>query len=105
MPPSYTMYLLVGSVTNDGDLYHNSAVLFSPDGNKDVLYNKRALWGWDINNFAEGNPGDIWTIDGFRMGVRICFEVRFPEYFRELYREKADFAVVMLNDVSESEDT
>ncbi len=43
-------------------------------------------------------------IDEFRMGVRICFEVRFPEYFRELYREKADFAVVMFNDVSESED-
>jgi predicted amidohydrolase len=36
--------------------------------------------------------------------VRICYEIRFPEYFRELYREKADFAVVMFNDVSESDD-
>jgi predicted amidohydrolase len=100
----YSMYLLVGSVTRDGDIYHNSAVLFRPDGSEGILYIKRALWGWDLRNFSEGNDGGICTIDGFRMGVRICFEVRFPEYFRELYREKADFAVVMFNDVSETDD-
>jgi predicted amidohydrolase len=100
----YSMYLLVGSVTKNADLYHNSAVLFSPDGSEETLYSKRALWGWDSRNFTEGNDRGIWTIDEFRMGVRICFEVRFPEYFRELYREKTDFAVVMFNDVSETDD-
>jgi predicted amidohydrolase len=100
----HSMYLLVGSVTKDGDLYHNSAVLFSPDGSNDAFYNKRALWGWDIRNFTEGNDSGVWMIDGFKMGVRICYEVRFPEYFRELYREKVDFAVVMFNDISETDD-
>ncbi len=99
-----SMYLLMGSVTKEGGVYHNSAVLLSPDGSDDALYNKRALWGWDIKNFTKGNPGGTFMIDGFRMGVRICFEVRFPEYFRELYRGKADFAVVLFNDISEIDD-
>lgn len=98
------MYLLVGSVTKDGDTYHNSAILFTPDGCDTTPYHKRALWGWDLKNFSEGNPGGIWAVDKLRMGVRICYEVRFPEYFRELYRAKVDFTVVMFNDISETDD-
>lgn len=99
-----SMYLLVGSVTKDGDAHYNSAVLFTPGGGEPTRYHKRALWGWDIENFVEGTPGGIWAIDELTIGVRICFEVRFPEYFRELYREKADLAIVLFNDISDIDD-
>ena len=36
--------------------------------------------------------------------IRICFEVRFPEYFRELYREATDLNLILFYDVSESDD-
>ncbi len=99
------MCLLVGSVTKYGDSYLNSAVLFQPGGRAgEETYNKRALWGWDMDNFTQGTGGGVWEIDGFRFGARICYEVRFPEFFRELYREKVDFAVVMFSDVSEGDD-
>lgn len=100
----HAVYLLIGSVTKEKDIYHNSAMLFSPDGSEPALYHKRAIWGWDIKNFKEGHPGGIWTIGGMKFGVRICFEVRFPEYFRELYREKADMMFVMFDDISETDD-
>jgi len=38
------------------------------------------------------------------IGVRICFEIRFPEYFRQLYRRKTDINVVLFYDVSDQED-
>jgi predicted amidohydrolase len=99
------MFLLVGSVTKSGSLFLNSAVLFQPGGRAgEDIYGKRALWGWDLDNFVAGAGGGVWEIDGFRFGARICYEVRFPEFFRELYREKADFAVVMFSDVSEGDD-
>ena len=100
----YGIYLLVGSVTRKHGEYHNSAILFSPNQRECELYHKRALWGWDRDNFSDGSPGGVWTIDGVTVGVRICFEVRFPEYFRELYREKAKVVLVMFNDVSEIDD-
>lgn len=100
----YAVYLLVGSVTKEKGIYRNSAILFSPGGSEPAFYHKRALWGWDIKNFAEGSNGGIWTVDRVKLGVRICFEVRFPEYFRELYREKAGLVFVMFNDTSETDD-
>ncbi len=39
------------------------------------------------------------TIDDVRLGFRICYEVRFPEYFRELFREKVEIACVSFCDV------
>jgi predicted amidohydrolase len=98
------MYLLAGSVTRREGRHYNSALLFTPDGGAPLLYDKRALWGWDLDNFAPGAGGGIWGIDGYRFGVRICYEVRFPEYFRELYQGKVDFAVVLFSDISETDD-
>lgn len=92
------MYLVVGSITKDGDTYHNSAITFAPDGSRSVSH-KRALWGWDRDNFSPAVGAEILNVDGFRVGVRICFEVRFPEFFRELYR-KTDLNLILFYDVS-----
>lgn len=46
-------------------------------------YDKRALWGWDKDNFTPGEGGGIIEYGDIKIGIRICFEVRFPEYFRE----------------------
>lgn len=50
------IYLLVGSVTREKDNYHNSAILFSPDKRECTVYHKRALWGWDRDNFRREAP-------------------------------------------------
>jgi omega-amidase len=42
-------------------------------------------------------------VDGIRIGLRICWEVRFPEYFRELFSRRVQLAVVSSADVGPSE--
>ncbi len=100
------LHLLTGCVTRDGDRYLNSAALFRPGGDARhaIIYGKRALWGWDRDNFTEGNADGIFEVGALKVGVRICFEVRFPEYFRELYQAKADLAIVLFSDVSDEDD-
>ncbi len=97
------MILIVGSITPDRDKYHNSALVIQP-GKEIIAYHKRALWGWDRDNFVPGERAGIVEIDGLKIGIRICFEVRFPEYFRELYREKTDLNVILFYDVSDWDD-
>lgn len=99
----HEIYIIAGSITEDMGKYYNSAVVFSPDGER-MIYNKRALWGWDRDNFCPGNECCVIEIDGVKIGIRICFEVRFPEYFRELYRENTDLNIILFYDVSEWDD-
>ena len=98
----YGINLIVGTITKKDGKSYNTAMMFSPDG-KVVCYGKRALWGWDRDNFTAGNESGILEIDSWRIGVRLCYEVRFPEYFRELYREETDLNVILFFDSSSQE--
>jgi len=97
------MYLIVGSITEADGKHFNSAIVFSPDRERTV-YNKRALWGWDRDNVRAGTESGVMVVDGVKIGIRICFEVRFPEYFRELYLENTDLNIILFYDVSDWDD-
>ena len=88
------IHIIVGTINYVDSKYYNRAYLVSPNKAK-RWYDKRALYGWDEDNFAPGDENGIYEIDGIKIGVRICFEVRFPEYFRELYRENTDLDIVL----------
>ncbi len=92
----YAMCVVVGAITKESEVYYNSAVAFVPSGKK--FYHKRALWGWDMDNFVPGEGPCVLEVDGIKIGVTICFEVRFPEFFRELYKLDTDLNVILFYD-------
>ena len=94
--------VIVGSMAFE-DKYFNRAYIFSP-GHDFIHYDKRALYGWDNDNFVRGNTEGIYVIDGIKIGVRICFEARFPEYFRELYKKNTDLDIVIFYAASDDDD-
>lgn len=100
---TYEMYVIVGTITKLNHAFYNSAILFSPH-NERSIYNKKALWGWDRDNFSVGSENGIVQIEDWKIGIRICFEVRFPEYFRELYKAQTNLNVIMFYDVSDFDD-
>jgi predicted amidohydrolase len=95
----HQMYIGLGTIIPDKGSYTNSIILISPHCEKQSAYHKRALWGWDRENFRPGDERGIYTIDNVKVGLRICYEARFPEYFRELFREKVNIACVSFCDV------
>ena len=95
--------IIVGTITQENNKYYNTALFFSPFRERQT-YKKRALWGWDKDNFEIGNDEGIFQVDDWKIGVRICFEIRFPEYFRELYKERTDINIVIFYDVSDTND-
>ena len=78
----HDLYIAIGTIREHDVKRYNSTLLILPDGEIAGNYDKRALWGWDLDHFAKGDEPGIFEIDGVKVGFRICFEVRFPEYFR-----------------------
>lgn len=77
----------------------NTAVVLSPRG--DVLARYRKLHLFDALSVRESDtmaPGDdlppVLSIDGLRVGVAICYDLRFPEIFRCLADRGAELALV-----------
>lgn len=93
---------IVGAIYKEQEIY-NRAMLFQPDS-RVKSYDKRALWGWDQDNFTQGSSDGIFETEGIRFGIRICFEIRFPEFFRELYKSKTDVNLVLFYDVADTDD-
>lgn len=98
----HNLFVVVGMITVHGTHFRNSICLICPDGTTEQMYHKKALWGWDIENYMPGDVAGVYEVDGVKVGLRICYEARFPEYFRELFREEVDLALVALSDVGDA---
>jgi predicted amidohydrolase len=78
---------------------HNSAVILTPEGK--ILHNYRKIHLFDALSIRESDrmiPGAdlprIFTIKDVRIGVAICYDLRFPELFRNLALQGAQVIVV-----------
>ncbi|MGH4137096.1 carbon-nitrogen hydrolase family protein [Clostridium sp.] len=99
----HNMFIALGLISFEDGCTYNSVQLINPETTHYKSYNKRALWGWDIDSFTQGNDIGIYSIDGIKIGIRICYEVRFPEYFRELFRNHVDLCLISFTDVGKQE--
>jgi deaminated glutathione amidase len=97
--------LLVGSVAEafDGHHAYNTSVLFGPKGERLATYRKLHLFDVDIDGgvrFLESDRTaagkDVVVADTSvgRLGLTICFDVRFPELYRALTDAGADILAV-----------
>lgn len=99
----FKMFIAVGTIRFQEEKRYNSMVLFNDYGNQIGTYDKTALWGWDCSNFHRGNQPGVFEIDGVKVGFRICFDVRFPETFRMLYKRKVELCFVLFSDTDNRE--
>lgn len=100
---SCDLYIALGTIRVQDSKRYNTILLIGPDGHLLGHYDKRALWGWDTNSFVPGQSIGLFDIDSIKIGFHICFEVRFPEYFRELFRHQAELCIISFCDVSAEE--
>jgi len=65
---------------------HNSLYLISPAGRIVDRYDKRFCTPGDLECYSPGDHFVTFKIHGIRCGMLICFDLRFPELYRELYK-------------------
>ncbi len=94
-------------VADDDQHVLNSCLLFSPQGECVARYDKIHLFHYDNGRerYVEGavvqagtTPvvGDVTARDGqrWRLGLSVCYDLRFPELYRSLSRQGADLLMV-----------
>jgi predicted amidohydrolase len=67
---------------------HNSLYLISPQGKIVDRYDKRFCTTGDLRDYAPGDHFVTFRLKGVQCGLLICYDLRFPEAYRELYRLK-----------------
>ena len=95
----YHLLLVGGSVPESADgLLYNTGFVYDPDGNLLARHRKVHLFDVDLpgmrfhesHTFTPGSDVTVFDTDFGRMGVAICFDVRFPELFRAMARRGAE---------------
>jgi len=100
------VHLLLGSFNELGEdtsRCRNTSVLFSPDGARAAVYRKIHLFDVDVSEevrFTESSTvqaGDevvVATTDLGKIGMTICYDLRFPELYRRLIDAGAELVTV-----------
>lgn len=92
-------HAVIGLLERDGDAVFNSAAVLAPSGQAG-LYRKQHLPQMGADRFV--TPGDggrprVFDIGLLKIGVMICFDLRFPECARELALDGADVIAMPTN--------
>jgi predicted amidohydrolase len=69
---------------------HNSLYLINPRGRIVDRYDKRFCTKGDLKRLTPGNRFVYFNINGVKCSLLICFDNRFPELYRELYKQKVN---------------
>lgn len=86
------IWVILGSIhrLSGSNKPHNSLYVINPEGNITDRYDKRFCTGGDLRSFSPGNHFVTFKINGVNCGLLICYDIRFPELYREYRKLGAD---------------
>jgi predicted amidohydrolase len=90
--------VICGTLEPEGDEVYNTALLLTPDGRR-FKYRKMHLPFLGVDRFATPGPDAPWVVevDGLRIGVLVCYDLRFPEAARMCALDGADLIALPTN--------
>jgi len=88
--------------TDEPERVRNSCLVYGPDGAQRARYDKIHLFAYDNGRerydegrvLQAGSAPVVVDVDGWRVGLSVCYDLRFPELYRAMMRPPCDLIVV-----------
>lgn len=82
------LWVVLGCVhrLSEGMKPHNSLYLINPGGKIVDRYDKRFCTGGDLRHYSPGDHFVTFNVNGVRCGLLICYDIRFPELYRQYHK-------------------
>ncbi len=102
----FGVWIIAGGLpeaSSDAARVHNTCVVVAPDGSVTARYRKIHMFDVEVGDgqryreSASCAPGDkpvVADVAGARVGLSICYDLRFPELYRTLVEQGAEVLVV-----------
>jgi predicted amidohydrolase len=84
------VYISVGMAERDGDRYHIAQVLVGPAGYLGKYRKNHPTGSEQTCGFAPGRSFPTWDVDGFRLGILICFDGRHQDTLEAMKKAQVD---------------
>lgn len=86
------IWVILGSIhrLSDGVKPHNCLYVINPQGKIIDRYDKRFCTNGDLDCFSPGDHFVNFEINGVNCGLLICYDIRFPELYREYKKLETD---------------
>lgn len=90
--------LVVGVTVRERDGLYNRAYLISKSGRNLGHYDKVALTSWgDVKVFQPGQHIEAFSFERIKVGIQICYDMRYPENWRILRSQGVRIVFLLAN--------
>jgi omega-amidase len=95
----YKAYIAAGLIEKKDEAYFNSLIVLNPKGEIISTYRKIHPFSYseEDKNYKRGDAVIISEISGYKVGLSICYDLRFPELYRFYAKERVHFIIVIAN--------
>ena len=91
--------VIAGLIEQDKGAFYNTLVYINTSGELVTRYRKIHPFSYSSENkfYSGGNKTVITEINGWSVGLSICYDLRFPELFRDYGKKKVELIIVIAN--------
>ena len=86
-------------IEKDNESFYNTLIHINPSGKLVCSYRKIHPFSYSSEDkfYTGGNKAVITEINGWTVGLSICYDLRFPELFRQYAKQKVGLIIVIAN--------
>ena len=78
------IHAIVGSPFKKGEHFYISSLVFGPTGEIEAIYDKNYLFHTESSLFKAGSALSMIEMKGWKLGLGICYDARFPQHAQRL---------------------